>query len=113
TMRLAYDPSHYRDNTNLKDTIDNVARLGYEWVELSPRKDFIWFYEYPKVDRQLIKDLRRYCADAGVKISSVLPVQNWASPDEDVRQSAVRNWRRCIEITSELEVDLMNSEFSG
>ncbi|MCY9025220.1 sugar phosphate isomerase/epimerase, partial [Priestia megaterium] len=46
-MRLAYDPSHYRDNTSLKDTIDTVARLGYEYVELSPRKDFIWFYEYP------------------------------------------------------------------
>ncbi|GAA3333704.1 hypothetical protein GCM10020331_098790 [Ectobacillus funiculus] len=42
-MRLAYDPSHYRDNTNLKDTIETVARLGYEYVELSPRKDFIWF----------------------------------------------------------------------
>lgn len=112
-LRLAYDPSHYRDNTNLKDTIDTVARLGYEWVELSPRKDFIWFYEYPKADKQLIKDLKRYCRDAGVKISSVLPVQQWSSPKEEERQAAVRNWKRCIEITSELEVDLMNSEFSG
>lgn len=58
TLRLAYDPSHYRDNTSLKDTIDTVARLGYEYVELSPRKDFIWFYEYPKVDKQRIKDLK-------------------------------------------------------
>ncbi|SEI04546.1 myo-inositol catabolism protein IolH [Halobacillus karajensis] len=112
-MRLAYDPSHYRDNTNLKDTIDTVARLGYEYVELSPRKDFIWFYEYPKVDKQLIKDLKRYCSDAGVKISSVLPVQQWSSPNEEERQAAVRNWKRCIEITSELGVGLMNSEFSG
>jgi myo-inositol catabolism protein IolH len=112
-LRLAYDPSHYRDNTNLKDTIDTVARLGYEYVELSPRKDFIWFNEYPKVDKQLIKDLKRYCADAGVKISSVLPVQQWSSPIEEVRQAALRNWKRCIEITSELEVDLMNSEFAG
>lgn len=112
-MRLAYDPSHYRDNTNLKDTIDTVARLGYEWVELSPRKDFIWFYEYPKVDRQLIKDLKKYCSDAGVKISSVLPVQQWSSPDEEERQAAVTNWKRAIEITSELGVDLMNTEFAG
>ncbi|MED1674630.1 MULTISPECIES: sugar phosphate isomerase/epimerase family protein [Bacillaceae] len=112
-MRLAYDPSHYRDNTNLRDTIDAVARLGYEWVELSPRKDFIWFYEYPKVDTQLIKDLKRYCRDAGVKISSVLPVQQWSSPDEFEREAAVRNWKRCIEITSELEVDYMNTEFAG
>ncbi|MER2106773.1 MAG: sugar phosphate isomerase/epimerase [Solibacillus sp.] len=112
-MRLAYDPSHFRDNTNLKDTIDHVARLGYEWVELSPRKDFIWFNEYPKVDKYLIKDLKRYCADAGVKISSVLPVQQWSSPNELEREAAVRNWKRCIEITSELEVDLMNTEFAG
>lgn len=112
-MILAYDPSHYRDHTNLKDTIDNVARLGYEYVELSPRKDFIWFYEYPKVDKHLIRDLKRYCRDAGVKISSVLPVQQWSSPNEQERQAAVRNWKRCIEITSELGVDLMNSEFSG
>ncbi|WP_375057501.1 sugar phosphate isomerase/epimerase family protein [Zobellella sp. DQSA1] len=112
-MRLVYDPSHYRDNTGLKETIDTVARLGYEWVELSPRKDFIWFYEYPKVDRQLIKDLKKYCTDAGVRISSVLPVQQWASPVEEERQAAVRNWKRCIEITAELGVDLMNSEFSG
>ncbi|MCT2342863.1 sugar phosphate isomerase/epimerase family protein [Niallia taxi] len=112
-MRLAYDPSHFRDNTGLKETIDNVARLGYEYVELSPRKDFIWFYEYPKVDKQLIKDLKRYCSDAGVKISSVLPVQQWASPNELERQAAVRNWKRCIEITSDLGVDLMNSEFAG
>ncbi|WP_080875730.1 sugar phosphate isomerase/epimerase family protein [Oceanobacillus timonensis] len=112
-MRLAYDPSHYRDNTNLRDTIENVARLGYEYVELSPREDFIWFNQYPKVDKQLIKDLKRYCSDAGVKISSVLPVQQWSSPVEEVREAAVRNWKRCIEITSELGVDLMNTEFAG
>lgn len=112
-MRLAYDPSHYRDNTNLQDTMDAVARMGYDYVELSPRKDFIWFYEFPKVDKQLIKDLKKYCSDAGVKISSVLPVQQWSSPVEEERQAAVRNWKRCIEITSELGVDLMNSEFSG
>ncbi|WP_152655850.1 sugar phosphate isomerase/epimerase family protein [Oceanobacillus sp. CFH 90083] len=112
-MRLAYDPSHYRDNTNLRDTIENVARLGYEYVELSPREDFIWFNQYPKVDKQLIKDLKRYCSDAGVKISSVLPVQQWSSPIEEVREAAVRNWKRCIEITSELGVDLMNTEFAG
>ncbi|MEN2665977.1 sugar phosphate isomerase/epimerase [Listeria aquatica] len=112
-MKLAYDPSHYRDNTNLRDTVDHVARLGYEYLELSPRKDFIWFYEYPKVDKQLITDLKRYTKDAGIKISSVLPVQQWSSPNEEERKAAVRNWKRSIEITSELGVDLMNTEFSG
>ncbi|MBO1307093.1 sugar phosphate isomerase/epimerase [Enterococcus sp. 669A] len=112
-MKLAYDPSHYRDNTGLMEMIDTTARLGYEYLELSPRKDFIWFYEYPKVDRALIKQVKQRCKDAGIEISSVLPVQQWSSPDEQQRQDAVRNWKRCIEITSELEVDLMNTEFSG
>jgi myo-inositol catabolism protein IolH len=75
----------------LKDTVDHVARMGYEYLELSPRKDFIWFYQYPKVDKQLVKDLKRYCSDAGVKISSVLPVQQWSSPDEAEHQAAVKN----------------------
>lgn len=112
-MKLAYDPSHYRDNTDLMETIDTTARLGYKYLELSPRKDFIWFYEYPKVDRAMIKKVKQRAKDAGIEISSVLPVQQWSSPNEQQRQDAVRNWKRCIEITSELGVDLMNSEFSG
>lgn len=112
-MKLAYDPSHYRDNSTLEEMVYAVAKLGYDYIELSPRKDFIWFYEYPKVDRQMIKQFKRLLSDTGLKISSVLPVQQWSSPDESERQAAVRNWKRCIEVTSELEVDLMNTEFSG
>lgn len=112
-MKIAYDPSHYRDNTTLEQTIYKTAELGYEYLELSPRKDFIWFYEYPKVDRAMIKGVKQILKDTGVKISSVLPVQQWASPKEEERQAAVKNWKRSIEITSELGVDLMNTEFSG
>jgi myo-inositol catabolism protein IolH len=112
-MKLAYDPSHYRDNTSIDDMIETVARLGYEYIEWSPRKDFLWFYQYPKVDKALIKRVKKHVKDAGLKISSVLPVQNWSSPIEEQRQAAVINWKRSIEITSELEVSLMNTEFSG
>ncbi|GJM71093.1 hypothetical protein HMSSN036_33090 [Paenibacillus macerans] len=51
--------------------------------------------------------------DTGLKISSLLPLYYWAGPDEEQRQAAVRNWKRAIEIAVELDVDLMNSEFSG
>lgn len=112
-MILAYDPSHYRDNATIDEMIENVARLGYEYIEWSPRKDFIWFYEYPKVDKGMIKQVKQHVKDAGLKISSVLPVQQWSSPNEQERQAAVTNWKRCIEITSDLGVDLMNTEFSG
>lgn len=54
-MKLAYDPSMFRDSMTLKQMFDEVARLGYEYVELSPRRDFIWFYEHPVADHTLIK----------------------------------------------------------
>lgn len=112
-MKLAYDPSMFRDNMGFHDMVEKTARLGYKYLELSPRQDFIWFYQYPKVNSQMIKDVKRWCQDAGVIISSVLPVQQWSSPDEQQRQAAVRNMRRTIEITSELGVDTLNTEFSG
>jgi myo-inositol catabolism protein IolH len=111
-MKLALDPAMYT-NLPLNEVVDKAARLGYEYIELSPREDFIPFYKYPKVDRSQIKSFKQNLKDAGVKLSSVLPVQYWAGPEEDRRQEAVRNWKRAIEITVELDVDLMNTEFNG
>lgn len=112
-MKLALDPSMYRDDLTLEETVYKTAELGYEYIELSPREDFCPFYKYPKVDSAKIKQLKRLLRDTGVKLSSLLPLYHWAGPDEDRRQAAVRNWKRAIEIAVELEVDLMNSEFSG
>lgn len=112
-MKLAYDPSMFRDNTSFNDMIEKTARLGYKYIELSPRQDFIWFYQYPKVNSEMIKNVKKWLSDAGVELSSVLPVQQWSSPDEQERQAAVRNMKRTIEITSELGVDTLNTEFSG
>ncbi|UOQ45551.1 sugar phosphate isomerase/epimerase [Halobacillus salinarum] len=111
-MKLALDPSMYTD-LSLKEVVNKTAELGYEYIELSPREDFVPFYKYPKVNREKIQNLKKWCQDAGVKISSILPVHYWAGPDEDRRQAAVRNWKRAIEIAVELDVDVMNTEFSG
>lgn len=112
-MKLALDPSMYRDDLTLEEMVYKTAELGYEYIELSPREDFCPFYKYPKVDSAKIKQLKRLLSDTGVKLSSLLPLYHWAGPDEDRRQASVRNWKRAIEIAVELEVDLMNSEFSG
>ncbi|RYM04948.1 sugar phosphate isomerase/epimerase [Sporolactobacillus sp. THM7-7] len=111
-MKLALDPSMYTA-LPLKDMVEKTAELGYDYIELSPREDFCPFYKYPKVDRSQIVQLKKWLRDAGVKISSLLPLYYWSGPDEERRKAAVRNWRRAIEIAVELDVDLMNSEFSG
>ena len=43
----------------------------------------------------------------------MLPVLRWSGPDEDLRQAAVRAWKRVIQITVDLGVEVINSEFNG
>src|SRR3954466_1111175 len=90
-----------------------VAELGYEHIELSPRPDFIPFFVHPRVDRAGIAAFRRALDAAGVHVATVLPLYHWAGPEEEERQNAVRYWKRAIEITVELGVPVMNSEFNG
>jgi myo-inositol catabolism protein IolH len=82
-------------------------------MELSPKADFIPFFKYPRVDDAGVKKLKKVAADAGVGIASVLPVLRWSGPDEDAREAAVRNWKRVVQITVDLGVNVINTEFSG
>ncbi len=111
-MRIALDPQMLR-TTPLLELPDVVAGMGYEWIELSPREDFIPFFKHPRVDLATVRAFRSKLADAGVGVTSLLPVMRWSGPGEVERQAAVRYWRRAIEICVELGVDTMNSEFNG
>ena len=112
-MRLALDPQMYFAGHTVYELPDIVARLGHEWMELSPKADFVPFFKYPRIDDTGVRKLKKVTADAGVQIASVLPVLRWSGPDEDQRQAAVRAWKRAIQITVDLGVDVMNSEFNG
>ena len=111
-MKIALDPYMFR-STPLVELPGLVADLGYEFIELSPREDFMPFFLHPRADRATIKSFKEALASAGVQVSSLLPLYRWSGPDEDERQAAVRYWKRAIEIAVELGVDVMNSEFNG
>ena len=112
-MKLALDPQMFFSTSTVWELPDIVAGLGYHWMELSPKADFIPFFKYPRVDDAGVKKLKKVAADAGVGIASVLPVLRWSGPDEDQRQAAVRAWKRAIQITVDLGVEVINSEFNG
>jgi myo-inositol catabolism protein IolH len=112
-VKLALDPQMFYATRTVHELPDIVARMGYDWMELSPKADFIPFFKYPRVDDAGVKKLRKIAADAGVGIASVLPVQRWSGPDEDQRRAAVRTWKRIIQITVDLGVEIINSEFNG
>ncbi|MFH8405075.1 sugar phosphate isomerase/epimerase family protein [Streptomyces sp. NPDC018019] len=111
-MKIALDPYMFR-HVPLLELPGLVAELGYEWIELSPRDDVNPFFLHPRIDDATVRAFRRALSAAGVGISSVLPLYKWSAPDEDERQAAVRYWKRAIQITADLGVNAMNSEFNG
>src|SRR5947209_19001781 len=111
-MKIALDPYMFR-RVPLTDLPALVADLGYSWIELSPRDDFMPFFLHPRADRAQIAAFSRSLTAAGVQVASVLPLYRWSGPDEDERQAAVRYWKRAIQITADLGATVMNSEFNG
>jgi myo-inositol catabolism protein IolH len=112
-VKLALDPQMFFSSSSVYELPDIVASLGYDWMELSPKADFVPFFKYPRIDDAGVRRLKKLASDAGVGIASLLPVLRWSGPDEDQRQAAVRAWKRVIQITVDLGVDVINSEFNG
>jgi len=111
-MKVALDPYMLR-RVPLLDLPGVVAGLGYRYIELSPRPDFLPFFLHPRVDSAGVAAFRKALAAAGVEVASVLPLYKWSGPDEDERRAAVRYWKRAIQVTVDLGCDVMNSEFNG
>jgi myo-inositol catabolism protein IolH len=111
-MKIALDPFMLR-SVPLLELPRLVTDLGYRYIELSPRDDFMPFFLHPRADRHTVAAFRKALRDADVDLASVLPLYRWSGPDEDERQAAVRYWKRAIEITAELGCPVMNSEFNG
>ncbi|MDZ5076426.1 sugar phosphate isomerase/epimerase family protein [Nesterenkonia sp. HG001] len=112
-MKYALDPTPFHQTHSLLEFPKLAAELGFEWLQMTPHADFIPFHNHPKADDDLVARFRKACSDAGVGVASVLPVLRWSSPEPDAREAAVRYWKRAIQITVDLGVDQMNTEFSG
>lgn len=112
-MKIALDPAMYHAELSVADEVRRAAELGYRYLELSPRADWFFWHRYPKADREAIAEVRKACADTGVEISSLVPVFDWSSPDEQERHAQVRNWRRLLQIAADLDVPVVNSELAG
>jgi myo-inositol catabolism protein IolH len=111
-MKIALDPYMLR-GLPFGEVCRIAAEIGYDWIELSPRTDFIPFFDHPRADRARVDEFRTALRESGVGLSSILPLYRWSSPDEDERAAAVRYWKRAIQLAVELDCRTMNSEFNG
>lgn len=112
-VRIALDPTPFHAYHDILEFPDETARLGYEYMQLTPHPDFGPFFRYPKADDDLVAKLRKRLSDAQVTVPALLPVQRISWPDEQLRLAAVRNMKRIIQLAVELGVDTLNTEFSG
>jgi len=112
-MKIALDPTPFHHTHSLMEFPAIAREAGYEFLQLTPHPDFIPFFNHPKANDSTVTELKKACVSAGVGIASVLPVLRWSGPDEDARQAAVKYWKRAIQLTVELGVDTMNTEFNG
>ena len=112
-VRIALDPTPFHHSNTLLEFPYVAAELGYQWLQMTPHPDFIPFFNHPKADDDLVRQMKKACQDAGVGIASTLPVLRWSGPDEDAREAAVRYWKRVIRITVDLGVDVIGTEFNG
>ena len=109
-MKIALDPYMHR-HLSLPEVVRLAARLGYEHIELSPRADFCDWFVYPRVNADCIREFKAALRETGVGLASLLPLYRWASPNENERRTAVRCWKRAIELAVEMECRDMISEF--
>jgi myo-inositol catabolism protein IolH len=112
-VKIALDPTPFHHSHSLLEFPKVAKDLGYDWLQLTPHPDMMPFFHHPKADDELVRDFKKALRDAGVGVASVLPVLRWSGPDEDAREAAVRYWKRAIQITVDLGVDTINTEFSG
>jgi myo-inositol catabolism protein IolH len=109
-MKIALDPYMHR-HLSLSELPVLAAKLGYEYIELSPRADFLDWWVRPRVYPERIAEFKKALKDNGVKLASLLPMYRWASPHEDERLAAVDNWKRAIQVAVDMGCDTLNSEF--
>lgn len=109
-MKIALDPYMHR-HLPLVELPRLAAELGYEYIELSPRADFLDWWVHPRAYPERIKAFKQALRANDVQLASLLPMYRWASPNEDERKAAMRYWKAAIRVAGDMECATMNSEF--
>jgi myo-inositol catabolism protein IolH len=99
--------------STLPEVTHMAADIGYKYIEPMMRDDLTPLYTAPLANKDTIVQFKRALRETGVQVVSLPAIYKWSWPDEEERQTAVRYWKRAVQIAVELEVKTMNTEFSG
>jgi protein FrlC len=95
---------------SLEDTVDSVARLGFDGIEIAACAP----HAYPAyLDAARRRDIRKLVADAGLEVSGLCSCPggaagyNAASPDRAERDAGHAYITDCLQLASDLEAPLL------
>ena len=112
-VKIALDPLMLRQ-LPLPEVCRLAAEIGYRYLELSPREDFLPARVEPRVTPRQVSALAASLRSSGLELASLWTVYRWADPhDAQAVSDAVRYWKRVMEIAVELGCTNLNSELSG
>jgi len=92
----------------LKDTIDRLARIGYDGIELGCASPHAWPYF---LDADKRREINRWLKDAGIVFSSLLPVPgggpgaNIASAIKEEREWSVQHVKDVVDMAVDFNCD--------
>lgn len=109
-MKIALDPYMHR-HLSLEELCRATKEMGYDYIELSPRSDFLQWWTRPRVYPERLQGFKKAMKDHDVSLSTIQPMYRWSSPYEDEWKMAMDNWKRVIEMNAEIGNPMLISEF--
>lgn len=90
----------YLYRATLESSLESIARAGYRSVEIAVVPPHL---SVTTIDRRTRRQLKRLLKDEGLECVSVNPVElNLISSNPEIRELALRHYRRSIELAHEL-----------
>lgn len=106
-MKYAFNTWAYSDfpcwvpSYPLKETIERLARIGYDGIEIGCAQPHAWPYYLNDVKR---KEVKKWLNDNGIAVSSMLPAPgggpggNIASVCKEEREWTIQYWKDCMDL---------------
>ena len=66
-VKIALDPTPFHSTHSLLEFPALAADLGYKYLQMTPHPDLIPFFNHPKGDDDLVKQLKKAVKDAGIE----------------------------------------------
>lgn len=78
-MKIDLDP-HMHRHLSLPQICRLAKELGYDYIELSPRADFMVWWTRPRTYPEAVRAFKKAMQEHDVRLATMQPMYRWSSP---------------------------------